>query len=756
MIDAPHAVRVGLILAALAFMHRPAGAAEPVLQYDPLNQAPAAQLRPDSRKRAGERADDVVHGRSALVVSGGTSLGVYEAGVLYYYTLLQAQSERRPGEPFSVVGGTSAGAINAFFSAIATCEAPTPDPRSSPFWVWTEIDWNDLMDEPRTAGDCGLPGALSRKPIRDLVQRIAARWKDDTWRTCDVRFGAAVTHLTPRRIPLREGSTVFVRQLAERFALQLSTPKNAVPGTPPDIRPISDERPGLVPLPVLANLLDEPTADDREKRVGAVLEMLLASSGIPGVFEPIPLRVKYPDGSVRRDCFIDGGVLDNVPLSTTIRLMQSRGGGGTPPTYVYEDADNVELARPEPAEAVAGVVTTAAQVTEPGDVSRRVKLAQLLGNLVTGARQAELARTLEQSSAQASLELPVRKHFITGETFAAFGAFFDASFRRYDFLAGVVDAEHSLAPVAQRASVAPPEIASDELPCFRAVWRAGSPADVDRALAGADCAALRVPPSDSSKEGTIRRDLWRLLKVIGPGHFDRVPTDVSRKFLEALASVEGPPGAGWTKGYEYLTLEVPPSLPFGQPSLAGPREGLLAVRGQLNRLSERVAEQLNAVYAPLVETAGREIVRTTVGYQKVPRTLSLGMYGRGGEVSLASRLLLPESERFGVDGVVAIQLADYGLRGPDVRGYTDFRLALGPREELNLGLLQVLLGEFLVQQVGLTGGHRPLHRTGLSGRLEVQAVQRVYLGVAYTGFFEGASGWRQHDISLAAGLRLWL
>ena len=757
-----------LVLAALAWMlsftaFQRARATEP--SSPPATPGPSASSNlpafPDSETRARQRASDVVSGRSALVISGGTSLGVYEAGVLYYYTLLRAQSAPSPATvPFSVASGTSAGAINAFFSAIATCEAPTSDPRASPFWLWTEVDWNDLMDGPHSAESCGLKGALSRAPIRNLIPKIADRWQGTQWRECRVRFGAAVTHLTPRSIQLREGSTVFVSQLTEQFAIELSTPADANPGTPPNIRTIPAEHEGMKGLPLLDTLVDEPTTTNRRQRVAEAMELLLASSGIPGAFEPIPLRVKYPDGTVRTDCFIDGGVLDNVPLSTAVRLLDSEdvpGKGSS--TYVYEDSDNVEW-QGGPAPGPAGA--SAAQV---GDASRRVGIVQLLDGLVTGTRQAELARTLEETNVQESLELPIRRHFITGQTFAAFGGFFDSSFRQYDFLAGIVDAEQSLSQVIRRTTVSPPSIVAPELPCFRAVWNARTATEFEGALSGPDCAALRVSPSDRSDDAKIHRDLWRLLKVIGSGRLDRNEAHLSRRFFAELEAVEGPTNAGWPKGYEYVTLRFPPfrDTDFSEsaesttkPPVAKPFEGLLAVRAQLNRLSNRVAGNTSSLLEPLVATAGREVVNYTVGYQKVPGSLSIGTYGRGLEVALAWRPTLVTGEVLGVDGVLAAQLADYGLVGKSVSGYTDLRLAGGIRQEVSFGLWQLLIGEFAVEQCGLMGHQPPLYRIGLSGRLELQLLQRLYIGGAYTRFLHDVEGWREHDISLALGWRFWL
>ncbi|HEY7683050.1 MAG TPA: patatin-like phospholipase family protein, partial [Gemmatimonadales bacterium] len=75
----------------------------------------------------------------AMVISGGASLGVYEAG--YMYALGEAL--KRQGLPLRVATGASAGSGNALFAALSGCtpvnDFPTRD-LGYRFWLAQQYD----------------------------------------------------------------------------------------------------------------------------------------------------------------------------------------------------------------------------------------------------------------------------------------------------------------------------------------------------------------------------------------------------------------------------------------------------------------------------------------------------------------------------------------------------------------------------------------------------------------------------------------
>jgi predicted acylesterase/phospholipase RssA len=707
------------------------------------------------RAAALARMEADASGPSALVASGGISLGSYEAGLLYYFTYAQAQWEVLRSRPlpatarsmpvdvvprFSVATGASAGALNAFLAAVASCQTPTRNPNDSLFKSWIEIGWNDLLTGKSDANECrSFSGVLSREKIRQVMQQISAAWVDSPrWVDCDVQFGVMVSNLSPRNIPLSPGepgdsSRIGVPRLTERFVFQLQGTK----GKAPVLRALGGSETGLAGefQPTLG--VDRPGTDPGQRTIEELFPVLMATSGIPGFFDPVRLTFAFGPGKApQQGCFIDGGVLDNIPLSTAIRLMRLRRPreqcpecippppGQPEPSYFYLDPDNVEWLKPPQDGAPPETISS---------------YGALLGGLVQGARKAELARAIEENpDDRRALRVPVRRHVITGDLLAAFGAFFDVNFRWFDFYAGMADAQRNLAGAAHYEDVKAAGLASVEAPgfdCFERVWAQAAAVDT-----APECLALRNAPG-SSPEAIRQRDLWRLLKV-SVTTSDPQSDQLTRQFLQRLDQVEG---AG-DRGFEYTDLKL-------GGRVAARDEGLHAVRDQLQRLVRAVdGLPSNVVYQAALATAGTEFANATIGYRRVPASLSLGLFGRGVEVGGAVQLAHGP-----IDLAASLALADFKLgHGRPDPWELDTRAAVGARVEWALGsALQLLPGAYLVGQGGYRKGASALYRAGLGARLEAQGFQRFYGGLEWTWFPAAAAGWRSTDLSLVLGVRWW-
>lgn len=103
----------------------------------------------------------------SLVISGGVSLGAYQAGGTW--AELERLSRARSTHALSVVTGASAGNINAFLAAIYWCDGESPAGRvdrtvfANPFFdVWANIGWDKLLPTP---GD----GAAYARLFEDAV-----------------------------------------------------------------------------------------------------------------------------------------------------------------------------------------------------------------------------------------------------------------------------------------------------------------------------------------------------------------------------------------------------------------------------------------------------------------------------------------------------------------------------------------------------------------------------------------------------------
>src|SRR5215203_1671809 len=112
----------------------------------PPQDAPAGPLKPV---------------RYVMTISGGISLGAYEAG--FNWALLRHLKRHRAGSvqpgsdlaPLELVAatGASAGNINAFITAVGWCQTPAFDAQESPsnnlFWdAWVPIGLDELFPGP--------------------------------------------------------------------------------------------------------------------------------------------------------------------------------------------------------------------------------------------------------------------------------------------------------------------------------------------------------------------------------------------------------------------------------------------------------------------------------------------------------------------------------------------------------------------------------------------------------------------------------
>jgi predicted acylesterase/phospholipase RssA len=133
----------------------------------------------------------------AAVISGGVSLGAYQAGGTW--ADLEALRARGDAARLAVVTGASAGNINAFLAAIYWCDAESPAGRvdrslfANPFFdVWVNIGWEKLspksMDGRTYAGLFADP--LGSTTFRSVSNGIARDGGGAPWFTAETPFTA--------------------------------------------------------------------------------------------------------------------------------------------------------------------------------------------------------------------------------------------------------------------------------------------------------------------------------------------------------------------------------------------------------------------------------------------------------------------------------------------------------------------------------------------------------------------------------------
>jgi len=320
----------------------------------------------------------------SLVISGGVSLGAYEAGLLWTLTRLVEQEGGR------VVGvaGASAGAINGMLTALAVCSdqgAPgsgltnpfrSPGLEGNPFHdAWLAVGAADLLpSEARDPGTGGPPGSesegvLARGLVDDLFQRL--RSLVDTaglWRAgCDLPLAVTVTCAVPTMrtradipmpvqrfaIPLKVRSATVGKVTRLTFDNQVEVLRRArEAGDVLFLAERVDYANGLHPQDVLDAVrasssfplafgpteltycvpadqcpedLPTPAEKERLERRNAAytcrnLALALSEGGLS------PWRVPGRPDPALTTCtsrFVDGGVFDNAPLGLAVAQSES-------------------------------------------------------------------------------------------------------------------------------------------------------------------------------------------------------------------------------------------------------------------------------------------------------------------------------------------------------------------------------------------------------------------------------------------------
>jgi predicted acylesterase/phospholipase RssA len=383
-----------------------------------------------------------------IAISGGVSLGSWEAGFMYLY--LEAQKTQARSK-LRVVTGASAGSANAFISAVSSCLPSNPHPLEDPGWkVWGPIGFAQLFNPHRANDEALFVGV----PFEESIERVRLVWNLGLPEACDVVVGVAVTRVTPRKIQIQEGLTV--PRSMETFVVRI---QGRGMGKAPRLSNYVDPL-GLMPAPLLP-FLDADAPDATEKNFTQLRSLVLASGAFPLAFEP--RRIEYclskpgragKPGDTRcevpdfTDLFVDGGVFDNNPLRLAwniadhrlLRLAGGRFAWADPRTtteetqqpavqYLYLDPDT----RVFPAEPPLPNTSP-----ETGFLSRVLPMS---GEMVESAQARELGQLVnERADLSARLHLAMGNLPKASEHLFAFIGFFEKDFRLFDFYVGMYDA----------------------------------------------------------------------------------------------------------------------------------------------------------------------------------------------------------------------------------------------------------------------------------------------------------------------------
>ena len=382
-----------------------------------------------------------------LTVSGGVSLGAYQAGFLYYI-LAAGQGNPGAGPVLKIATGASAGSANALVSMRYACGALPLDPDRSLFArVWLPMGFRELFRKREVEA----LGAFSRSALERVGSLLEEDLSAGLPEGCDMVLGVAVTRVKPRLRPLAGGRTTIPRTL-ERFALRV---QGRGPGRPPRFTNYLDpdseeEQPAL------------PEEADGSVAFAHVRDLLIASAAFPVAFPPQPVahcmpvtRGKKPPfcpaAEASQALFLDGGVFDNDPLRFAAHLaaegleegpagFRLREGG---PRQAGPLSPKVEFAF-----LSAGAKTYPDPVSGPAE-TQADSLLSLLGEegsaFVETARAKELDLLLaEYPEVGETLIYPQRRYPAASEPLLAFFGFLERDFREFDFVLGMYEARRHL------------------------------------------------------------------------------------------------------------------------------------------------------------------------------------------------------------------------------------------------------------------------------------------------------------------------
>ena len=390
--------------------------------------------------RAATSSDDAPR-RFSIAISGGASLGAYEAGlgwgVLHAIRVFEHQGDVAGGRirqlEAASFAGASAGGINAVLSAMTWCVRPEseggfPNRIDDNVFrnLWMLPDVNNLLP-PRPDSPLYVEGdaLLSRSSLREAGDQLAARWAMPAYRSgCRAPVALTFTRVVPERLTVND---VEVRNQRFYTAFELRTQKDGRAGfffDPADYPSLQD--PSLILLP------REKGAPAHSISPQLVLESVYTTSSVPvgfgrrkvthcrtqsGVVNRAPeedaaapgiaeAALNCPAGYELAEAeFADGGLFDNLPLGVARSLAERdrhTAGEPLPVMYMYLDPDRTRFPVPK------GDSSRACEQPNPPAACSKLDYgigseSELLLGAIGSARKYELYRELTGDSWDASM-----------------------------------------------------------------------------------------------------------------------------------------------------------------------------------------------------------------------------------------------------------------------------------------------------------------------------------------------------------------
>jgi len=354
----------------------------------------------------------------SMVISGGVSLGAYEAG--YNWAIIKMLSEIKTKYPhldprLKSVSGASAGSINGLLSAMYWCQKESIPYENSVddnlfFETWANLGIEDLIikgKDPKNKSTL-----FTRKELRKKADRIMKHLSKPIYKEgCEVPMGFAVTKVTPIEEQF-QGITIKNQTFSIPFTFKVINGK---------VKIVNREMP-----PSDSFYLSIPGIEKDYKKI---IDVLFASSAFPGAFEQVKLRYKYK-GKVESHYFIDGGAFNNVPLDLATELNdEAKIFIFMNPTNMRKESKekNVEEEKPP----VGFLTSSASPLKSSIEIYQQMQLYNAINKYF-------------RHNPERRLILSSRYHPLTARYLEHFAAFLDRNFRLYDYYVGVYDAIYHL------------------------------------------------------------------------------------------------------------------------------------------------------------------------------------------------------------------------------------------------------------------------------------------------------------------------
>ncbi|HEV3194297.1 MAG TPA: patatin-like phospholipase family protein, partial [Polyangiaceae bacterium] len=379
---------------------------------------------------------------TVIVLSGGVSLGSYEAGVTWITLRALKKRQLATNAPDPVITGASAGAINALIAAVEWCSAGADGATDNLFFTtWMGVGIDTLF--PDTAAFVDTPptrdGLFARAALQPAEQDIVGAMKNRRFRQCDVPLGIVVSTQQPQTLTIGLGGS-SVTAPVQRFALTLRA--SSADGQPLTTRQdsVDVQAPNRASLLGVTLRLAAPGQVIPDADLTALLE---AASAFPVAFGPRSLGY-YCDPNTTKECdgvgsdellhapFFDGGLYDNIPLGLGAVLARNPA-----PTVPYVDPDLRRHADPDRPDA-----KTRSVPADPG-LAGFNHWFDLAGTFINVARKLEL-QSVRRSGLSPTLRSATRFAPVVGNLLVNMGAFLARDFRVFDYAAGIYDGLYSL------------------------------------------------------------------------------------------------------------------------------------------------------------------------------------------------------------------------------------------------------------------------------------------------------------------------